>query len=130
VDAFRLLCSFTHTNNNSNNNNRGGCLILSLLTNIMADASLSVDKEVINVDDDADNSGSYDEWQSLFHVSKEAVEDVISSRKNEGGKKKENLALLEFIATKGNGAFTEGNPLNQEDRVFFAQLARTAQLKL
>jgi hypothetical protein len=123
VDACRLLCSFTSTNNI--NNNRGGHLVLSLSTKIMAAASLPVDKEVINVDDD-DND---DEWQSLFHVSKEAVEGVISSRKNEGGKKKENLALLEFIATKGKESFTEGYPLGQEDTVFFAQLASTAQLK-
>jgi hypothetical protein len=95
----------------------------------MAAASLPVDKEVINVDDDDDTGGGYDEWQSLFHVSKEAVEGVISSRKNEGGKKKENLALLEFIATKGKVAFTAGYPLDQEDCVFFAQLASTAQLK-
>ena len=63
-------------------------------------------QDVIDVDDDANddanngsgNNNGGNEWQSLLHVSKEAVEGIICSCKNEGGKNKENLALLEFIA--------------------------------
>jgi hypothetical protein len=49
----------------------------------MTDSSLPMtDKEVINVDDDDDYGDSdNDEWQSFFHVSRVAVEGVISSRK-------------------------------------------------
>jgi hypothetical protein len=93
----------------------------------MADTASLPAEEIINVDDDDDDNGD-DEWQSLFHVSREAVEGVISSRKAEGGKKKANLALLEFIATKGKNIFMEGY-LVKEDYIFFMQLASTVQLK-
>jgi hypothetical protein len=70
----------------------------------MVDASLPrTDMEVINVDDDDDDNGdsNNDEWQSLFHVSQEAVEGVISSRKNEGVKRKKILPCLHSLPPRG-----------------------------